>query len=495
MIAYNAVVIYLPSIAVQSMLGISQYYSILLFGSLCVLYSVSGGLKAVLWTDTLQGALMFLSLIAVCTFGTFRAGGFQQVYQRVAEGGRLDFDNFFNLDLTTRHTLIGIVVGATVKEVYMTGINQVQMQRALSLPSLGHGQFAFVLSSLFGSVLILIASYSGAVIYAAYGPCDPYMAREIARRDVILLHYVASQLYRIPGLRGLFVAGIFSASLSTLSSAANSVAALLLQDFIRPLVSRFSSRATRGFDDKQSVHLAKALTAITGSICVLAAFGLDRANSRLMQATATLNAAIGVPFLGSFILGMYTNFVNTTGILVGLAVNLSLGIYVTFAQVFVKPPLEPTMFVYYEEKCKYVFNMTARPTLHSVFTNPLHSNNVLIEDLQMTEQEKQPSELADISYLMLPIVQLVLMVLISGTVSLLTGGWKQRVPAELTVDWIQRKEVPRQPIEPTKVTQLTDMLSNKIIIVRSPGDKDNDNIGLGKIIADSTKSGDLKRQY
>lgn len=451
MVAYNAVVIYLPSMAVRSLLGISQYYSILLFGSLCILYSVAGGLKAVLWTDTLQGALMLGSVLVVASVGTYNVGGLSQVLRRLNDGGRLNFDGFLNTDLTTRHTLIGMVIGTTIKEIYMNAINQVQVQRALSLPSLKRGQLAFVLCSLFGAIITIISAYLGAVVYSAYGSCDPYLNDEIPRRDVILLHYVAHHLEHVPGLRGLFVAGIFSACLSTLSSAANSIAALVLNDFVRPL-AKFRWSAIRGgasdppptgLSDKSSLPIAKLLTALAGAVCVLAAFAIDKANARLMQATATLSGAIGVPFLSSFVLGMYTNFANTTGVLAGFLITLTFGGYFTYLQVFVRPPLEPTTFVQFNQQCRFVFNMTREPTeaLYATSYFVADDDYRLMSQLEPSgaaQPDEQPPpppplELANISYLMLPLIQCTLMVVVTCVVSLATGGLRQTVDERLMV--------------------------------------------------------------
>lgn len=139
--------------------------------------------------------------------------------------------------------------------------------------------------------------------------------------------------------------------------------------------------------------------------------------------------------------------------------------------------------------------MTAKPTHHSGFIDSMHSHDVLIENLQMPRYVKQPFELADISYLMLPIVQFILMILISSLVSLMTGGRRQRVPEGLTVDWIHRKEDWRRAIEPPKVTMITDKLRSQIIVAHFTSDKDKNNMGLGKIIVDSINNGNPKRQY
>lgn len=435
-IGCNALAIYLPSMAFRSIFGIDLYYSILIFGSMCVLYSVSG-LKAVLWTDIFLIGVMFASLIVVTTVGTYQSGGFERVYLFVSDGGRLNFDDFLNFDLTTRHTLIGILLGATLKEVYIMGANPAHVQRACNLPSLKHGQTSFILSSFLTAVLISLATYSGAVIYATFGYCDPSIGNDgPPRRDVILLHYVANHLSFVPGIRGLFVAGIFLVSMTIINTTTNGMAMILL-GYLRPIVSWCTSAEGQD-NENQSVFLPKILTLMFGYICVLAAYAMDSAQSRLLQASVTMSAAIGAPILGAIVLGMFTSFANTTGIIAGFVVNIPLGLYVTFKHVFVKPPLEPTMFVLYDEECESIFNRTSEPKHEPLVTNRLVNESTLIEDLRVVTKQLY-FELADISYVALPVVQFISMILIASLISLLTGGCGQMIPGELTTDLCYRK--------------------------------------------------------
>jgi sodium-coupled monocarboxylate transporter 8/12 len=431
MVFYNAVVLYLPSMALGGTLGIDRFYSILLLGIICIVYSGIGGVKAVVWSDLFQALLMFVALFVVGFLGTYDAGGIQQVFALAKEGGRLDLSGFFNLDLTTRHTLLGIVFGSTIKHVYLVGVNQVQIQRALSLSTLRQGQLAFCWCSLFGALIILMASYLGAVLVAAYRSCDPYLSGGIARRDAILVHYVANRLSVVPGLRGIFVAGIFSATLSTLSSFANSMAALALEDFVRPLMQAMKLRR---LSDSATTWLAKLFAILFGVACVLTAYLIEKANSRLLQATTTMFGAIGVPFLASFAFGIFTRFVNTTGILAGFVVTLSFGSYITIYQTFFRRPLEPQMPVYYDDQCERVFNMTL-------------NSDALTDAPKYVHLYKTSTAFSvdQISYMMLPLVQLVLMILVTTLVSLATGGASQQVDDEYLMAFVRRRDNRNKP--------------------------------------------------
>lgn len=436
MVFYNSVVLYLPSMALQSIFGVTRFYSVLIIGLMCVFYSGIGGIKAVVWTDFFQAMMMYAAIIVVGALGTYDAGGVGQVFQHALEGGRMNLDGFWSLDLTTRHTFFGILFGSTIKHIYLVGINQVQIQRALSLPSLRQSQWAFILCSIFGALIILLSSYLGAVLVSAYRSCDPFLADEIHRRDAIIVHYVANRLAKIPGLRGIFIAGIFSATLSTLSSFANSMAALTLEDFIKPILARINHKELTG---NTPTRLAKLLSILFGLVCIAMAFVVDKANSRLLQATTTMFGALGVPFLTAFALGIFTRFTNIWGILVGFVVTLSLGAHFTIYQTFFKPPLEPVMPVYYNDQCERVFNMTMKssslPSLMDVMQWH-HSQG-------FAPQAKTPFSFDKLSYMTLPCIQFGLMVVLSSLVSVLTGGWRQEIGDEYLVPMMRKKRTKR----------------------------------------------------
>lgn len=77
--------------------------------------------------------------------------------------------------------------------------------------------------------------FCGLAIYAEYRNCDPLEIGRITSYDQLMPLYVMDMLSTYPGIPGLFIAGIFSAGLSTISATVNSLAAVILEDFIRPL--------------------------------------------------------------------------------------------------------------------------------------------------------------------------------------------------------------------------------------------------------------------
>jgi solute carrier family 5 (sodium-coupled monocarboxylate transporter), member 8/12 len=81
---------------------------------------------------------------------------------------------------------------------------------------------------------MFICCYTGLLIYATYQNCDPLTTKLAQAKDQLLPLYVMDILGEYPGLPGLFVAGVFSAALSSLSTGLNSMSAVVLEDFFKP---------------------------------------------------------------------------------------------------------------------------------------------------------------------------------------------------------------------------------------------------------------------
>lgn len=83
------------------------------------------------------------------------------------------------------------------------------------------------------TLLSLSTSFAGLAMFSKYADCDPILAGRVSTTDQIMPLYVLDALGHLPGLPGLFIAGIFSGSLSTVSGALNSLAAVTVEDYIK----------------------------------------------------------------------------------------------------------------------------------------------------------------------------------------------------------------------------------------------------------------------
>merc|ERR1719433_1997991 len=217
MILYMGIVVYAPALALSAVTGLSQLGSILAVGFVCTFYSTLGGIKAVLITDVFQSLLMFASI------GT--------VLEQSED--RLQFFDM-NPDPTVRHTFWTQLIGGTFIFLSIYAVNQAQVQRLLSTKNLKSAQMSLWIQWPILMTLSLSTCYAGLTMYAYYKGCDPLKLKRIEKGDQLLPLFVMDSMGNYPGLSGLFISGIFSGSLSTVSSAINSLAAVTMEDFIKP---------------------------------------------------------------------------------------------------------------------------------------------------------------------------------------------------------------------------------------------------------------------
>lgn len=95
-----------------------------------------------------------------------------------------------------------------------------------------------------------------------------------------------------PGLPGLFVAGVFSAALSSLSTGLNSMSAVVLEDLVK-------SFTKKPLGDKQTAFIMRAVVVIVGAICVGLVFVVERLGT-VLQLSMSLGAVTNGPLLGIF---------------------------------------------------------------------------------------------------------------------------------------------------------------------------------------------------
>lgn len=275
---------------------------------------------------------MFLSIFLVIVSGVIHAGGFGNILKAASEGNRLEFFNF-SFDPTIRHTWLSLTVGGMFTYLSLYAVNQVQVQRILTVKSLKAAQQALWWNWPILSALSLTTSFSGLVIYYFYQQCDPLLSKRITSRDQNMAIYVMDALGHIPGVAGLFVSGIFSASLSSVSSCLNSLAAVTLEDYFKPLYLFITKRpfesATR------SAMPSKIIAGFYGIVCIGTAF-LAQHVGGILQVSLTIFGVVGGPLLGLFTLGMGTTSANEGGSIIGLFCGIIISMWIGFG--YPKPP-------------------------------------------------------------------------------------------------------------------------------------------------------------
>ncbi|KAL5274150.1 hypothetical protein ACFFRR_000735 [Megaselia abdita] len=302
------IALYVPALTFNQVTGIGVHTITPIVCAIVTFYTCVGGLKAVVWTDVVQSGLMYGSILLVMIKGTYDLGGLSVVLQRNDDSGRL-ISAEWTIDPTVRMSMLAVIIGGTLLRIQGTSIHQVGVQRFLSLPSSKDVKISLILSSL--GVIILLGScvYTGVLAYAFYYRCDPTTTGLAQAKDQIIPVYIMKVLENYPGLAGVFVSGVFSAALSSLSSSLNSLAAVVHEDFMK----KFSKTP---LTKMQSALIMRSTVIVVGIIGFCLVFVVEKLGT-VMQLSATMQSITQGPLFAIFTIGMCLPWIKSESTITG----------------------------------------------------------------------------------------------------------------------------------------------------------------------------------
>ncbi|OWR53185.1 putative igf2 mRNA binding protein [Danaus plexippus plexippus] len=308
MLLYIPIVIYVPALAFSQVTGVNLHMITPIVCLVCIFYTTLGGLRAVVWTDALQTILMYFGVVFVLVYGTWRLGGVSEVIRINKEGDRLDFF-IMDMDPTIRHTFWTTVFGNYFSWLASCSVNQAMIQRCLALSSLKRARITIFIMAAGIFIIVSLCCYTGLVIYATFATCDPLTTGAIRKSDQLLPYFVMTITGSIPALPGIFMSGVFSAALSSMSTGLNSLCGVIFEDLIRPAYNKPISERTASF-------IMKIIVVVIGGICVALVFLVEHMGA-LIQAGKSLAGITAGSLLGLFSMGLFLPWINNTGALVG----------------------------------------------------------------------------------------------------------------------------------------------------------------------------------
>ncbi|XP_058122991.1 sodium-coupled monocarboxylate transporter 1 [Anopheles ziemanni] len=308
MLFYTSVAVLAPAIALSEATGLNRYIAVVLIYFVCIFYSSQGGMKAVVIADTFQACVLLLSLILILALGSHYSAALPDVFSRASEHDRIEFFNF-DPNPTTRHTVWSVIIGGFFYWTSLFCTNQASVQKCMSLKSLKTAKRALYFSLLGLIAVFLMNFYTGLMTFAHYSDCDPLAAGQITAKDQLLPYYVMDVFGHIKFMTGIFVAGIFAASLGTVAAALNSLAAVTSEDL---LVTGMEVKIPEG----KGALYAKWMSLGFGLVSFGLVFVVERLGG-ILQATLTLNGLIGGVTLGLFSLGIFFRRANSKGAMFG----------------------------------------------------------------------------------------------------------------------------------------------------------------------------------
>ena len=300
------IVLYLPAVAIASVTGIDIYLLIAIMGVICIIYTVMGGIEAVVWTDVAQ-VIILLGGAVLCFFvAVFNIeGGFQTV---ITKGMEADKFTLFRLGWKPDDLVLWVcIVGFFFLNIIPYTSDQSVVQRYLTVKDEKQAAKSLWVNAWITLPGTLVFFGLGTVLYVFYHNNPGVIASD--KVDEILPYFVVQQLPA--GLSGLVIAGIFAASQSTLSGSMNSISASYFSDIYQ--------RFNKGKSDKTTLSVARIVTIISGIFGTISAMAIVALDVQFaFDFFQEVLGILGGSLAGVFILGIFTKRANAFGVIGGL---------------------------------------------------------------------------------------------------------------------------------------------------------------------------------
>lgn len=293
MIGRTAVILYLASLLLSSFIDVDIRMLILAIGIITIIYTLMGGMEAVIWTDVMQSVIMIGGIIFIgilLTKEVFARPDF--LIQNAFDARKFSLGDS-TLSLSSRTIWVMIIYGVS-ENVRNLIADQNYTQKYCSVPDEKKAKKSVWIAMLIYLPLTALFLYIGTTLFAFYSGPDHLLGDAITKGDQVFPHFIATQLPA--GIKGLIIAAILAASMSTIDSALNCSATVLFVDYYKKY---FKPDAT----ERSSVKFLRLTTVIWGIAGIAVALLLINAQSAL-DIWWIIAGIFGGGILGLFLLGI-----------------------------------------------------------------------------------------------------------------------------------------------------------------------------------------------
>lgn len=263
MFARVAIVLFLPSLALNAVTGLNIYLCIVMMGVVTIIYCTMGGIEAVVWGDVIQGIILLggalLSLIWIISGVD---GGLGTVMQVAIEEEKFQILDF-TFDLSQPVFWVAIVGGFANQLLTYTS-DQSVIQRYITVKDTAGTKKSLWLNGILSIPVAIIFFGIGTALFVFFKSHPEMLNVGMSNTDSIFPHYI---MYQLPkGIAGLLIAAIFAAAMSTLSSNINSASTVMTEDFY--------ARYRKGADEGHKMRFAKTSGVVVGGLGVIMAVAM-----------------------------------------------------------------------------------------------------------------------------------------------------------------------------------------------------------------------------
>ena len=291
-------VFFLVSMALATFLDINIYSIVLVLGVTIIVLTLFGGMEAIVWMDVAQGFLLIgggIICIGILMFGI--------------EGGPAETFRPYDWDLT-QLTFIVMVLNGIFYALQKYGTDQTIVQRYLAAKNDHEAKKAAYIGVLMSVPIWALFMFIGTALFAYYHAEGAPLLPEGIKADEVFPYFIAHELPI--GIRGLIIAALAAAAISSLDSDLNCLSAIAVQDYYK----RFRKEAT----DQQQLRFGRWMVVAAGLGAIgVACLYITWGGEGVLGALFSLYAIFSAGIVGIFILGLFSRRANKQGLYIGIA--------------------------------------------------------------------------------------------------------------------------------------------------------------------------------
>ena len=300
-----SVAIFAGAIVLQTVLGWSLWQSALALVIATGIYTVAGGLAAVIYTEVIQTVILIAGAFALLFIGLAEIGGISGLQARVPP----EFFHMMRPASDTEFPWTGIFFGAPILGIWYWCTDQVIVQRVLSAKDVGHAKAGVVLAGFLKILPVFMLIFPGMIARGLY-PAE-MAANSNAAFPTLVVRLMPA------GLMGIMVAAMLAALMSSLASVFNSSSTIFTMDFYKKLKPDASER--------QLVFVGRIATVLMVVLGILWIPFMGRISPQLYVYLQSVQAYISPPIAAVFLLGVFWKRINGPGALAALLLGFVLG--------------------------------------------------------------------------------------------------------------------------------------------------------------------------
>jgi SSS family solute:Na+ symporter len=302
-----SVTVYAGAVVFQTLMGVEFWTGALITIILTGIYTILGGLRAVVYTESLQAFVLLLGSITVTTMGLIKIGGWNNLVQIVGT-------DHLNLFLPLNHPdfpWLGMILAPPIVGIWYWCTDQVIVQRALAAKSETQARRGSIFAAYLKLFPFFIFFIPGVIAYALAKTGQ----LQLMASDQAFPTLVKALLPT--GIRGLVVGGLLAALMSSLAAVFNSCSTLFTMDIYKKIRPEAS--------EKKLVFIGRLATAVVVVSGILWIPFMKYISGELYHYLQSVQSYLAPPIFSVFVLGIFWKRINSKGALTALIGGFAIG--------------------------------------------------------------------------------------------------------------------------------------------------------------------------